>query len=126
MQTTVNGHNEAPIEVTVNPIVPAQDNTQALLDLIARMDAKISAIESAQVNKPAEKQSKKSVEKPRALYKPHASEEKFDGKPMITLFAEADGRPFSFGVKKARLILALLPAIKAFAEKHDSENKFNF
>jgi len=49
-----------------------------------------------------------------------ATESEFKGNPMIVLSQdEKDKFPFQFGLKKARLILEHLEAIKAFVEKHD-------
>jgi len=48
-----------------------------------------------------------------------AVESEFKGNPMIVLRQNADDRfPFQFGVKKAKLILEHLDAIKKFVEKH--------
>ena len=51
--------------------------------------------------------------------KPVAHEGDYNGKPSLTLQWRDDGKyPFSFGVTKAQLILALLPEIQAFVERH--------
>lgn len=47
-------------------------------------------------------------------------ESEFKGNPMIVIKNdEADQYPFQFGVKKAKLVLENVDAIKAFIEKHD-------
>ncbi len=57
---------------------------------------------------------------------PIATEGIYDGKPSLTLSWRADSPyPFSFGVTKARLILACLAEIQAFADKHPDEGKGN-
>lgn len=49
-----------------------------------------------------------------------ASESEFKGNPMIVLkIDENDKFPFQFGVKKAKLILENIDAIKSFVEKND-------
>lgn len=51
------------------------------------------------------------------------SESEFKGNPMIVIkIDENDKFPFQFGVKKAKLILENIDAIKAFVEKHDKTN----
>lgn len=48
------------------------------------------------------------------------SESEFKGNPMIVIKNdEEDKYPFQFGVKKARLVLENIEAIKKFVEKHD-------
>lgn len=48
------------------------------------------------------------------------SEAEFKGNPMIVLKnSEDDQYPFQFGVKKAKLVLENIDAIKEFVEKHD-------
>jgi len=48
------------------------------------------------------------------------SESEFKGNPMIVLKNdEEDKFPFQFGVKKAKLILENIEAIKEFVKKHD-------
>jgi hypothetical protein len=48
------------------------------------------------------------------------SESEFKGNPMLVLKnSEEDQFPFQFGVKKAKLILENIDAIKSFVEKHD-------
>jgi len=48
------------------------------------------------------------------------SESEFKGNPMIVLkIDENDKFPFQFGVKKAKLILENIDAIKSFVEKND-------
>ncbi len=48
------------------------------------------------------------------------SESEFKGNKMIVLKnSEEDQFPFQFGVKKAKLILENIDAIKAFVEKYD-------
>ena len=47
-------------------------------------------------------------------------ESEFKGNAMIVLKNyEEDKYPFQFGVKKAKLVLENIDAIKAFVEKHD-------
>lgn len=47
-------------------------------------------------------------------------ESEFKGNPMIVLKNdEADQYPFQFGVKKAKLVIENIDAVKAFVEKHD-------
>jgi len=49
-------------------------------------------------------------------------ESEFKGNPMIVLRQNADDRfPFQFGVKKAKLVLENLDAIKKFVEKYAQE-----
>jgi len=48
------------------------------------------------------------------------SEGEFKGNPMIIIKNdEADQYPFQFGVKKAKLVLENIDAIKTFVEKFD-------
>ena len=48
------------------------------------------------------------------------SESEYKGNPMIVLKnSEEDKFPFQFGLKKAKMILENLDAIKEFVEKHD-------
>ncbi len=48
------------------------------------------------------------------------SESEFKGNPMIVIKNdEEDKYPFQFGVKKAKLVLENIDAIKAFVEKND-------
>lgn len=48
------------------------------------------------------------------------SESEFKGNPMIVIKNdEEDKYPFQFGVKKAKLVLENIDAIKAFVEKFD-------
>ena len=48
------------------------------------------------------------------------SESEFKGNPMIVIkLDEEDKYPFQFGVKKAKLVLENIEAIKAFVEKFD-------
>lgn len=48
------------------------------------------------------------------------SESEFKGNPMLVLKTlEDDKFPFQFGLKKAKLILENIEAIKTFVEKHD-------
>jgi len=50
------------------------------------------------------------------------SESEFKGNPMIVLKNdEEDKFPFQFGLKKAKLILENIDAIKEFVEKHNKE-----
>lgn len=47
---------------------------------------------------------------------------RFKNKPIIKLKkAEDDKFPFTFGVNKAKLILANLAAIETFVDKHEAE-----
>jgi len=48
------------------------------------------------------------------------SESEYKGNPMIVLKNdEEDKFPFQFGIKKAKLILENIDAIKDFVQKHD-------
>lgn len=48
------------------------------------------------------------------------SEAEFKGNPMLVIKNdEEDKYPFQFGVKKAKLALENIEAIKKFVEKHD-------
>ena len=48
------------------------------------------------------------------------SESEFKGNPMIVIKNdEQDQFPFQFGVKKAKLVIENIEAIKKFVEKHD-------
>jgi len=48
------------------------------------------------------------------------SESEFKGNPMIVIkLDEEDQYPFQFGVKKAKLVLENIEAIKKFVEKND-------
>ena len=48
------------------------------------------------------------------------SESEFKGNPMIVLKNdEEDKFPFQFGVKKAKLVIENIEAIKKFVEKND-------
>jgi hypothetical protein len=48
------------------------------------------------------------------------SESEFKGNPMIVIkLDEEDKYPFQFGVKKAKLILENIDAIKKFVEKNE-------
>lgn len=48
------------------------------------------------------------------------SESEFKGNPMIVLkTTEEDKFPFQFGLKKAKLVIENIDAIKKFVEKHD-------
>lgn len=50
------------------------------------------------------------------------SESEFKGNPMIVLkIDENDKFPFQFGVKKAKLVLENIDAIKSFVDKHDKK-----
>ena len=47
-------------------------------------------------------------------------ESEYNGKPLLELLKDADEKfGFKFGVKKARLIIEHIDAIRAFVEKHD-------
>jgi hypothetical protein len=47
------------------------------------------------------------------------SEGEYKGNPMIIIKANAEDKfPFQFGVKKARLVIENIDAIKKFVEKH--------
>lgn len=57
---------------------------------------------------------------------PIATEGEYNGKPSLTLSWRADSPyPFSFGVTKARLILACLEQIKAFVAAHPEDGTGN-
>lgn len=48
------------------------------------------------------------------------SESEFKGNPMIVIKNdEQDQYPFQFGVKKAKLVLENIEAVKKFVEKYD-------
>jgi hypothetical protein len=48
------------------------------------------------------------------------SESEYKGKPMLVIKAMPEDKfPFQFGLKKAKLILENIEAIKKFVEKHD-------
>lgn len=48
------------------------------------------------------------------------AESEFKGNPMLVLSqGDNDKFPFQFGLKKARLIVEHIEAIKAFVEKHE-------
>jgi hypothetical protein len=48
------------------------------------------------------------------------SESEYKGNPMIVLKnSEEDKFPFQFGVKKAKLVLENIEAIRQFVEKYD-------
>ena len=50
------------------------------------------------------------------------TETEFKGNPMIVLSqGEADRYPFQFGLKKAKLVIEHIDAIRAFVEKHTTE-----
>ena len=47
------------------------------------------------------------------------SESEFKGNPMIVLCQGDDDKfPFQFGLKKAKMVVENIEAIKAFVEKH--------
>ena len=49
-------------------------------------------------------------------------ESEYKGNPMIVLKNNAEDKfPFQFGVKKAKLVLENVEAIKKFVEKHDKQ-----
>jgi len=51
-------------------------------------------------------------------------ESEYKGNPVLVLkYTEEDRFPFSFGVKKAKLMLEHLEDIKKFVAKHDTETK---
>lgn len=51
------------------------------------------------------------------------SESEFKGNPMIVIKNdEEDKYPFQFGVKKAKLVLENIEAIKKFVEKNEQES----
>ena len=51
-----------------------------------------------------------------------AEEGEYKGNAVLTLKqSEKDFRPFSFGLKKAKLILEHIKDIEKFVEKHDTE-----
>ena len=48
------------------------------------------------------------------------SESEFKGNPMLVIKnTEDDQYPFQFGVKKAKLVLENIEAVKQFVAKHD-------
>lgn len=50
------------------------------------------------------------------------SESEFKGNAMIVIKnSEDDQYPFQFGVKKAKMVLENIDAIKQFVEKHDKQ-----
>jgi len=50
------------------------------------------------------------------------SESEYKGNPMIVIkTSEEDKYPFQFGLKKAKLILENIDAIKEFVKKYDKE-----
>ena len=54
---------------------------------------------------------------------PIIEEQGYKGNPVIVLKRdEYDRYPFSFGLSKARLILASLDGIRAFVAKHEDKN----
>ena len=51
-----------------------------------------------------------------------ATEGEYKGNPMFVIKnTEEDKFPFSFGVKKAKLVLEHIEEIKKFVEKHDKQ-----
>lgn len=51
-----------------------------------------------------------------------AEESEYKGNPVLTLKqSEKDFRPFSFGLKKAKLIIEHIKEIEAFVDKYDQE-----
>jgi len=51
-------------------------------------------------------------------------ETEFKGKPVLVLKNDENERyPFSFGLSKARKVLEAYDDIKAFVEKHDSDDE---
>lgn len=51
-------------------------------------------------------------------------EKVWEGKPVLeSTIAEQGGKPFAFGIAKARLIVANIDTIKAFVEKHKATGK---
>lgn len=53
-------------------------------------------------------------------------ESDYNGKPLLGLYRDAqDNFGFKFGVKKAKMIVEHLGAIKAFVEKHDRSDGVN-
>jgi len=52
------------------------------------------------------------------------SETEFKGNPMIILGqGDEDRYPFQFGLKKAKLVIEHIEAIKQFVEKHSKEEQ---
>ncbi len=52
-----------------------------------------------------------------------ASESEYKGNPMLVIKnSEEDKFPFSFGLKKAKLILEQIENIKKFVEKYDKKS----
>ena len=54
--------------------------------------------------------------KPKGIFEPEES--RFKGYPMLSLPVGEDGKPFSFGVTKAKAILMFKTAIEDFVAKH--------
>ena len=53
---------------------------------------------------------------------PIIEEQDYKGNPVLVIKRDTDDRyPFSFGLSKARLILAALDGIMAFVAKHEGE-----
>ena len=47
-------------------------------------------------------------------------ESEYNGKPLIGLYRNAEDQlGFKFGVKKAKMVIEHIDAIKAFVDKHD-------
>ena len=42
-----------------------------------------------------------------------------NGWPLLRVYEKVGGRDNAFGVRKLKLILSVLPAVKAFIEKYD-------
>lgn len=50
------------------------------------------------------------------------AESEYKGRPMLVLKRDEDDKfPFSFGLKKAKLVVENIEEIKKFVEKHDKE-----
>lgn len=55
-------------------------------------------------------------DKPKGIFEP--TEGEYKGFPTLSLPVGEDGKPFSFGVAKAKAIIMFLPAIKRFVDEH--------
>ena len=48
--------------------------------------------------------------------------EQFQGRPILVLTEQSEGRPFSIGIGKAKIILKQLESIKKFVAENDNPN----
>ena len=100
MQTvTANGNKSVPV-LDVLTMSPAQ-----LQEIIRAAREQEKALKQGQYNE----------------WKPYAVENTFQGKPMLYLRQNDHeyGKPFGFGIRKAKLILALAQSIQQFVSKYD-------